>query len=102
MALRLLLLMAVAVFSRPTWAADPTGCYAVSIAALDGSGRVDAKSVHLTSRPVTMPWGSNHAHAMIPALPADRFNYAAAYWEQDGEKLTLTLSNNGLSGTRLS
>jgi hypothetical protein len=77
----------------------PIGCYTVQITS---KSRVEhAKSLRLTDKPASTPWGNGGGHQVLPAKAGESFNYSAAYWVIRKNDLVLTFSNNGLSGVEV-
>lgn len=85
------------------------GCYAVSIMkseklslqlkSLEHLTRL--KDIRLTSEHARTPWKADSAFRVVPAVTSDRFDYAAAYWELEKGKLSITWTNTGLSGVEM-
>jgi hypothetical protein len=78
---------------------EAIGCYVVQVAS--PSGKVEAKSLQLTSEPANPPWGVAGGMRVLPANPKDKFNYSAVYWVRENGSVVVTFSNNGLSGVQI-
>jgi hypothetical protein len=89
--------------------ADPIGCYSVLVGETNASPLqpmraehlVRAKDIRLTSARVTTPWAGGQIFQVLPLNPADEFTYRASYWQLKRERLSITWSNNGLSGVEM-
>ncbi|MFL6710349.1 MAG: hypothetical protein ACJ8HI_19270 [Massilia sp.] len=105
----LLCLMLSATLCAVQAEASPVACYAVFVAdtlgltsPFDASPPLlRAKDIRLTSKPATAPWTGPPSRLVMPANVSEQFDYRAAYWQVDKDVLSITWSNNGLSGVEM-
>jgi hypothetical protein len=106
-ALRFLILLTTTVAAHAE--ADPVGCYVVLVGETNASTLqpmrpeylVHAKDIRLTSARATAPWAEGQIFQVLPLNSADQFTYRTSYWQLKRERLSITWSNNGLSGVEM-
>jgi hypothetical protein len=106
-ALRFLILLTTIVAAHAE--ADPVGCYVVLVGEANASTAqsmrpehlVHAKDIRLTSAQATTPWAKGKIFQVLPLNCIDEFTYRASYWQLERERLSITWSNNGLSGVQM-
>jgi len=107
-ALRFLILLTPTVAAHA--GADPVGCYSVVLVGEPNASTsqpmrhehlVHAKDIHLTSARATLPWAEGRIFQVLPLNSADEFTYRASYWQLERERLSITWTNNGLSGVEM-
>lgn len=106
-ALRLIILLTATVAAHAD--ANPVGCYSVLVGEANVSPPqpmrpeelVRAKDIRLTSASASAPWASGQIFQVLPLSSKDEFTYRASYWQLKRERLSITWSNNGLSGVEM-
>ena len=90
--------------------AGPVGCYSVLVAERNESlasqltrpeHLARAKDIRLTSKHATTPWAGGEIFQVLPVTTLEKFDYRASYWELKKTGLSITWSNNGLSGVEM-